>query len=266
MRKDPYDIFARFYDAWQAGYPKPFARAILPFYERELMRRSVPERSLADLACGTGTFLEAWAARHEDWSMTGVDQSKGMLRAARKNLKRSHVSAKLLHQPLQELDLRHPVGAAICVFDSLNHLTRLSDLRGAFRATAGSLHPGGLFIFDINDERAFPRLFQGSWTVESTGLFVSVIATCREDGLRGSLRYTVFERRRGSWSRSDFSIEERNWLRGEVEEALDRAGFTILRVRRIQPYPPSEIEAPRTLWVCRLHRHRSSGTSSFANT
>lgn len=265
MKKDPYDTFARVYDAWQAGYPKPFARAILPFYERELLRRPVPERSLADLACGTGTFIEAWAGRHEDWMLTGIDQSKGMLRAARRNLKWARVKAKLLHQPLQELNLPRRVGAAVCVFDSLNHITQLKDIRRAFRATARALHPDGLFIFDINDERAFPRLFSGSWTVESAGLFVSIIASCREDGLRGSLRYTVFERRRGSWSRSDFTIEERNWLRGEIEETLDLAGFDILRVRRIQPYSPSEIEAPRTLWTCRLHRHGPGGTSSFAD-
>ncbi len=262
MKADPYDIFARVYDAWQAGYPKPFSRAILPFYEQELIRRVVPEHSLVDLACGTGTFIEAWANRHDDWLLFGADQSKGMLRVARKNLKRASVSARLVCQPLQELCLPRPVGAAVCVFDSLNHLTRLRDLRRSFRAIARSLLPEGLFIFDINDERAFPRIFSGSWTVESAGLFVSIVASCREDGVRGSLRYTVFERRRRTWSRSDFSIVERNWLRGEVEEALGLAGFSIIRVRRIQPYSHSEIEAPRTLWTCRLRHDRQDRTSN----
>lgn len=251
MHRDPYDAFSRIYDAWQAGYSKAFSEAVLPFYEREIMHRMTPDRSIADVACGTGTFLVAWAKRHPQWRLFGADRSAGMLRVARRNLKGASVSARLLHLSMQELTLPRSVGAIVSVFDSVNHLTRLADLRNFLARARRSLLPGGLLLFDINDERAFPRLFSGSWTVEREDLFVAATGECREDESRGLLRFTAFERTRQGWRRSDFSIEERNWRRPEIEEAIRRAGLLPLRARKIQPYPPDEVDAPRTLWICR---------------
>ena len=188
-----------------------------------------------------------------------------MLRAARRTLSRAGLKARLLRQPLQDLDLPHPVGAAVSIFDSVNHLTRLRDLRRFVRGVARALHPEGLFVFDLNDERAFPRLFSGTWTVETKDLFVSITASCRADGLRGILRFTVFERYGRRWLRRDFAIQERNWRKDEVQDALRGAGFTILRIRRIQPYPPGEVEAPRTLWSCRRSVETWHGTRRRQN-
>ncbi|MBD3162544.1 MAG: methyltransferase domain-containing protein, partial [Candidatus Eisenbacteria bacterium] len=133
---DPYERFARVYDRWQAGYPQPFSKAILPFYEREILRRGVPARSLADLACGTGSFLVDWAARNGGWTLTGTDGSRAMLSVARGKLRKAKVPVRLIEQPLERTALPAPVGAAVCVFDSVNHLTRLPDLRRFFRAAA----------------------------------------------------------------------------------------------------------------------------------
>jgi hypothetical protein len=126
-----------------------------------------------------------------------------------------------------------------------------------------SLLPGGLFLFDLNDERLFPKLFTGGWTVEQRDLFVSVTGTYLSHGSRGTLHFNAFERRGRDWRRTDFSIRERNWRKKEVEVALRKAGLLLLRVRKIQPYPPDEVEAPRTLWICRkgtTRRHATSGS------
>ena len=250
--RDPYDLFARTYDAWQSGYPKPFAEAVLPFYEREIERYGVPETSMAELACGTGTFLCAWARRHRGWILMGSDQSAGMLRAARWKLRAAGLTAKLLRQRLQKVALPRPAGLAVCVFDSINHLTRSSDLHRSLRAIARSLLPGALLVFDTNDERAFGRIFTGTWTVDTEGLHVAVAASASDDETFGTLGFRIFERRKGNcWRRTDITIRERNWRSCEVVEALDAAGLDLLRVRRIQPYPPDQVEAPRSLWVCR---------------
>ncbi len=247
--RNPYDVFARVYDAWQAGFTRPFSAAILPFYEREILSRAIPERSLADIACGTGTFLLAWNRAHPGWRLVGTDASAGMLAAAR----RKGTPGRLIRVPMQETRLPAPVGAAVCVFDSVNHLTRTADLRRAFRSIAATLLPGGLFLFDLNDERAFARLFSGSWTIQSPGLFVSVTAT--SEGSTGSSRFVIFSRIsrgvREAWSRSDLTIRERNWTAGEIRSAIGGAGLELLRTRRIRPYPPDQVDSPRTLWICR---------------
>lgn len=248
---DPYDLFARFYDSWQAGFTKPFSEAILPFYEGEILRRGVPERSLIDIACGTGTFLSAWNRRHPDWALIGTDGSQGMLRVAR----RKKTPARLLQARMEETRLPTPVGAAVSVFDSVNHILRISDLRRAFRAIAGLILPGGLFVFDINDERAFTRLFSGSWTIESEGFFTSITATWK--GEIGTSRFVIFYSRRGrAWRRADIEIHERNWHAEEIRRAIVGAGLMVQRVRVIRPYPVREVDSPRSLWICRRPSRR----------
>jgi SAM-dependent methyltransferase len=259
MNAKAYGAFARFYDVWQSGFSLPFSEAVLPFYEREILQRGVPERSLLDLACGTGTFLLAWGRKHPDWRRIGVDGSPAMLRVARRKLgaaparSAGRAPVPLLCQPMESVRAPAPVGAIVCVFDSVNHLTREPQLVGLARAAARSLRPQGLFLFDLNDEQAFPRLFRDTWTVEAPNLYVTVSGSY--DGARsiGTMRFTAFERRgRGAhWQRTDLTIRERNWRHAQVEAALHDAGLQILRVRRVQPYPPEQVDAPRNLWIAR---------------
>jgi hypothetical protein len=151
---------------------------------------------------------------------------------------------------MEETRLPAPVGAAVAVFDSINHITRTQALRRAFRAIARSLLPGGLFLFDLNDERSFTRLFSGTWTIEADGLFVSVTADSK--GVIGSSRFTIFSRQgRSRWSRSEIEIRERNWESAEIRGAIRSAGLVPLRCRRVRPYPSSEVDSPRALWICR---------------
>jgi SAM-dependent methyltransferase len=253
-----YDVFALVYDAWQAGFSKPFSETVFPYYEEEILFRGVPTKSLVDLACGTGTFLGQWRSRHPDWRLLGTDSSSGMLQVARKKLGRG-AGVTLLHQELQETRLPEVVGAAVCVFDSLNHLTSLDDLRQSFLRIACNLAPGGLFLFDLNDEASFASLFEGSWTVESKYLHATITASHTPAGDYGALQFTVFSPTGRLWRRHDFTVRERNWRSPDVRSALDEAGFLVHRVRRIHPYSPQEVEAPRTLWICR----RKAGQGSL---
>jgi SAM-dependent methyltransferase len=250
-RADPYDTFARVYDAWQAGFSKPFSEAIFPFYEREILARRAPERSLADLACGTGTFLAAWHRRHPDWLLTGTDQSTAMLSVARRRLRAGGRNVSLFSQPLQRTALPAPVGAIVCVFDSVNHLLKPTDLRRTFRAAHRSLLPGGLFLFDVTDDREFPGFFQGTWAVETEDLHVTATAEYSPDRRSGLIHFTVFDRKGSVWRRSDFDVRERSWTAADLRSALEAAGFTVLRARRVQPYPPEEADPPRPLWIAR---------------
>lgn len=256
MRHDPYDLFARVYDAWQGIYSKPFAAAVYPYYEAEIVRRGFPEASLIDITCGTGTFLSLWSLRHPDWRLAGLDGSPGMLRRARANLAALRPRpllrvARLESLPgLEALSVKGGFGAAVCMFDSLNHLTRRIDLQRSLAGVSKLLLPGGIFLFDMNDEIAFPRLFTGDWTVTGTGLVVRASARTSHSGKYGTVRFAVAAGR-ARHRETVFEIHERNWSRFEVDRAVVRAGLLVSRVRSIRPYPAREIEAPRTLWICR---------------
>lgn len=251
MAIDPYDRFAEIYDLWQSAYSKPFSEAILPFYEREILSRGSPDASLVDLTCGTGTFLSLWHRRHPGWLLAGFDGSPGMIRQARSNLAGVRPAPLLRRQRLERLRSSRRFGVAICMFDSINHLTRCADLRRALSGVSKLLLPRGLFLFDLNDERAFRRLFAGEWTVAKEGLRVAASARLSHAGKFGIVRFDVAARTGGRLSRRIFEIRERNWTCAEVTPALAAAGLEVIRILRVRPYPARDVDTPRTLWVCR---------------
>jgi len=97
-----------------------------------------------DLACGTGIYSHALFERGYD--IIGVDASADMLAVARER----NPQQLLLCQRLEQLDLYGTAQAAICLTDSLNHITNPAHVRKFFKRLAYFLEPGAPFIFDIN--------------------------------------------------------------------------------------------------------------------
>ncbi len=293
MPRDSYRDFAAVYDAWQMLYPRAFSLAIAPRVIAAMKEHVVPNKVLADLACGTGIFPIWWQKTHPSWTVYGTDLSPAMIaaakRAARRAVKQSepqsagrsarqrgkqatkppaeeprkrgvggrpHRIPTLLVQDMRRFRLPQPAGVVTCLFDSLNHLTREADLARTFRAVARSLAPRGLFLFDLVDELAFPEVFTGTSILDGKDLFVGLDTHYREvqgQGI-GEAQFTFFRRDKPAWKRLEFRIRERCWYRGEVRELLARAGLDLVRLDRIDPYRSAEFFVPRTFWICRRHR------------
>ncbi|MCL2194587.1 MAG: class I SAM-dependent methyltransferase [Oscillospiraceae bacterium] len=137
-----YHTLARYYDAFtqqNMDYKKrtEFICALLSCYAK-------PEDTVLDLACGTGVYSHALFARGYD--VIGVDASADMLAVARER----NPQQLLLCQRLEQLDLYGTAQAAICLTDSLNHITNPVHVRRFFKRLALFLEPGAPFIFDIN--------------------------------------------------------------------------------------------------------------------
>ena len=279
MKRDPYEDFARVYDDWQKLYPRPFSLALAPKVAAALTEFGVPTTVLADLACGTGTFASWWSRTHRAWTVFGSDRSAAMIRRARAAADqglggsvasgasgplradgpdrfgrgRSARTPKFLVQDLRDLSLPQPAGVLTCLFDSLNHVTRRSELGRIFRRVRAVLAPGGLFIFDLVDDRGFREVFTGSSILRGRSLYVGIeteFVRARSAGY-GAARFTFFRRNARGWRSSEFRIRERRWLSGEIRALLRAAGLHCLRVTRLDAYESDEFLVPRTFWICR---------------
>lgn len=262
---DAYTEFALIYDEWQALFPQPFALALSPYVLKAA--RSAPEASLADLACGTGTFVHWWSATQRNWDIWGVDGSPAMIRVARrarKGLVARHLpagtqsvlgSSRLLVQDLTRLALPRPVGLATCLFDSLNHVTRSRDLTRIFRRAAQNLLPGGIFVFDLVDEIEFDEIFTGGSVLEGEDLYVGIESEIfRQRGASmGHAIFNFFSRvgRSNRWKKLRAVIVERCWTRKEIERLLEGTGLEMISVERISPEDVEGVFVPRSFWTCR---------------
>jgi len=271
---DPYAEFAAIYDKWQALHPQPFSLAMTLRMYQALEEFGVPEDSLLDIACGSGTLAHWWADRHPSWRIVGVDPSESMIEKAesrsgeaispkRALVERSGPDPRFVHARPARLDLDEHFGMATCFFDSLNHITTREELLSTLRGIRRHLVENGLFMFDLIDEDSFEETFSSPWIIQSDSLFVGTESEFfeRRGAEYGRVIFTSFEKTEASeaesdkgsssWRRRQFTILERCWRREEFDVLLEEAGLENIHVQLIDLEDQPDVFVPRRLYVCR---------------
>ena len=103
-------------------------------FAEECFDRFLPKRPelVLDLACGTGTMTRELSSRGYD--MIGVDGSEDMLSEA---YSKDTAGILYLCQDMREFELYGTVDVIICLLDSFNYITDISDLEKAVAALQG---------------------------------------------------------------------------------------------------------------------------------
>ena len=157
-----YNEFAYFYDEFngEADYDALYAHI-----HKELTAHGIADGILADLGCGTGelTLMLTQAG----YDMIGIDNSYEMLEVANeKKLDTGHESILYLMQDMREFELFGTVNAIVCVCDSINYLTELSDITHVFRLANNYLESKGIFICDFKTRHYFKDVVADSTIAE----------------------------------------------------------------------------------------------------
>ncbi|NIP38712.1 MAG: class I SAM-dependent methyltransferase [Candidatus Dadabacteria bacterium] len=133
-----YDILAKFYDDIM-GDQKEFAQKVYRLIRSHLPRAG----SLLELGCGTGSYLQYLSKYYKT---TGVDSSSVMLSVAREKLP----DTELYQASMIELNLDRKFDVIICMNDTINHFTKISEIKRIFSSCYENLTDNGILIFDIN--------------------------------------------------------------------------------------------------------------------
>lgn len=121
-------------------------------------RFDLPREPLLNLACGTASLeCELWDRGVRD--ILSVDASRDMLRVAKGKVSERKLPVVFRCGEMQSLDLGKRFRLVTCLYDSVNYLASLGDLRLTFEAVQRHLEPGGGFIFDITTEYNIIRNF-----------------------------------------------------------------------------------------------------------
>jgi SAM-dependent methyltransferase len=214
-----------------------------------------PQAHVLDLACGTGT-LSLDLAR-QGYRVTGIDISEAMLKQA--TLKRNEADpGQTLPVSFQQGDMRYflldePVDVALCHYDSLNHLSNETELRGAFLQVTQALKPGGLFLFDLNTLENYQTYWNGRDTYEGPNYRLKTSSSFDENQSKAQVEFQVDEYNdEGELMHDSETVHEQYFNEAAVEKYLMAADFYEIRYESFNPVDELPVDFPlKTFWQCK---------------
>jgi SAM-dependent methyltransferase len=243
---DTYKWLAKYYD-FLFEFRRPFDAA-----RRRVIGPLLPDvRSACDLCCGTGTLAVKLAG--QGIRMYAVDLSPEMCRIARAKASAAGVAVTVLRADMRIFELPEQVQLVTCEFDALNHVPAKRDLHRVLRSVARSLGPGGHFAFDVNNRRAFERVWSGTWFVDKDPVAMIMHGGHEPGTDRAWTDVEWFIRRGRTWTRHHEHVEEVCWSAAEIRNALTKAGFEKIRSWDAAPFFDDKFTRPgfRTFWLAR---------------
>lgn len=238
-----YEAFASVYDVLMQDVDyKKRTEYLLKIFDRYDRKPTL----LLDLACGTGSFAKEMLERGVD--VIGVDASEEMLNIARENLP----ECLLLNQRAEELDLYGTVDGAICLMDSLNHITDYGDFCKAIERTALFLEKDRLFVFDVNTEYKHKNILgDNCFVIENDGVFCTWQNETDDNLLTNIMLDFFVEGESGEYRRFSEDISERAYTKSQIEKALNRAGLEIVAVLDDLSFKEQKETSERLYYVTR---------------
>lgn len=244
-----YESLAASYDGLMTdvGYRK---RA--DWLHRQLQRQGA--RTVLDLACGTGTISCLLAER--GYQVTATDASEEMLTQAMHKAMELDAPPQFLLQSMPKLRLTAPVDAVVSTVDSLNYLTRASDLQATFQRVYRWLEPGGLFLFDVNTPYKLRRMDGQLYMDETEETYCVWRTFFSEKQQVCTYQVDLFRLlENDTWERTFEEHRERAWSREELTAFLTDAGFADIQFfGDLTTRPPKEDE---DRWIIRAVRPRN---------
>ncbi len=137
--------FARIYDEIMGAVPYDlwynYLHELLDYYQKNPV-------SVLDLACGTGNMSLRFAG--QGYRVVGLDQSAAMLEIAESKCSNLKNKPEFIESDLRDFELYQKYDLAFSVFDSLNYILSIGDLKKVFENVFKVLNSKGIFIFDMN--------------------------------------------------------------------------------------------------------------------
>ncbi len=219
-----YDAFSKCYDRFTEDVDySTRTKRILELFEKYDRRPTL----LLDLACGTGNFSFPLAKAGID--VIGVDCSEGMLAAAMSKLEQGATNPLFLNQYAEELELYGTVDGAICMLDSLNHITEYENFSKAIERVSLFLEKDRLFIFDMNTPYKHKEVLGDNVFVreDETAFCVWQNEYVGENTVDIYLDFFV-ENKNGSYERLMENFSEVAYTKEQIESAINNAGLELV--------------------------------------
>ena len=203
-------------------------RDFVDFAHEILKKENLSPRTVADLACGTGSATRILGEM--GYEVTAVDLSEEMLTVAMDKCADLEKMPLFVHQSLQELWLPRGVDMAVCFLDSLDYILDPQDCAEAIRRVYKALNPGGIFIFDVNTPEKLQAMDGQVFLDEDDDVYCVWRGEFDRETNICTYGMDLFQREGEHWLRSQEEHQEYAYSEAQLRQFLKTAGFTHINV------------------------------------
>src|SRR5438445_11553074 len=222
-----------------------FIARALPVLERLVLTRVPQGGRILDLCCGTGQLVGELMRR--GYHVTGVDGSEQMLGFARANAP----GAECVPADVRTMTLPSSHDAAVCLFDSLNHLMRPDEVETAFRNVRAAVTSGAPFLCDFNMEPGYQARWRGSFGIaEDDHALINRSAYDAPTKIARSV-LTMFRLQQGAWRRAAVTLSWSDYDSDEITRALRPVGLRVIVAFAAAPDLGLHVHIVRTFFLAR---------------
>ncbi len=205
---------------------------------------------LLDAACGTGNFSIELASRGIE--VIGTDISEDMLSLAREKTAKTDLDILYLCQGTEELDLYGTVDGAVCLTDSINHITDKRILQRAFEKISLFLEPEKLFIFDVNTPYKHREILgDNTFIINDEDIYCVWQNKFIKKTNEVAISLDFFVKEEQCYKKSHEEFFERAYTQGELEKMLSKANLEILGIFDELKFTPPKEKTQRIYYVCK---------------
>lgn len=186
-----------------------------------------PGKQLLELGCGTGELLQLF---YKDYNCHGMDISEHMLKVAQAKMEKNRIKIPLFTGDMVDFDTGERYDILLAIFDTVNHIVDMIDLKKHFRSVFSNLNPGGIYIFDVVDREFMNEMFPNDIFVDIREDLTVIWEHDIEDGI-DYIDATYFVQQVGTrYRKIEESYAKKIYHRRELEHAIRRANLKIMKV------------------------------------
>lgn len=217
-----YESFASVYDLFmdEINYDE------WVYYVEKLWNRfDLKPDIVCELGCGTGNISLRLAEK--GYETIGIDISADMLSEAKMKAEQNGTDVLFLLQDMREFELYGTVNSILCLCDSLNYITDDEDMQQVFNLVNNYLHPGGLFVFDLNTEYKFKEIYGENTFSETDEDAVYIWENYYDEEERINEYYLNFfmKNETGTYDRTQEEHFERAYSLDEIKRFIEKSGM-----------------------------------------
>lgn len=217
-----YESFASVYDLFmdEINYDE-----WVSYVEKLWNRFDLKPDIVCELGCGTGNISLRLAEK--GYETIGIDISADMLSEAKMKAEQNGTDVLFLLQDMREFELYGTVNSIVCLCDSLNYITDDEDMQQVFNLVNNYLHPGGLFVFDLNTEYKFKEIYGENTFSETDEDAVYIWENYYDEEERINEYYLNFfmKNETGTYDRTQEEHFERAYSLDEIKRFIEKSGM-----------------------------------------